>query len=66
MRTYCLVQPREMMNLFLAPMQSAFTSQRIEMTLDRFRQRYGVSGEFTTEPKINEIRHGAEITFKLM
>ena len=65
LRASCLGQPREMVNLFLAPMKSVSTSQRIEMALDRLRQRYGVSGGLTTEPKIMDIRHGAKITFSV-
>ena len=39
LRASCLGQPREMVNLFLAPMKSVSSSQRIEMALDRLRQR---------------------------
>ena len=46
-----------MVNLFLAPMKSLSTSERIEKALDRLRQRYGVSGGLTTEPEIIDIRH---------
>ena len=65
LRASCLGQSREMVNLILAPMKSVSTSQRIEMALDRLRQRYGVSGGLITEPKIMEIRHGAKITFSV-
>ena len=51
LRASCTGQPREMVNLFCAPMKSMTTSQRIEKALDRLRQRYGVSGGLTSEPK---------------
>ena len=58
-------QPREMVNLFVAPMKSLSISQRIEMALGRLRQRYGVPGGLTTEPKIIEIRSGCVISFNV-
>ena len=45
LRASCVEQPREMVNLFCAPMKSMSTSIRIEKALDRLRQRYGVSGD---------------------
>ena len=63
LRASCVGQPREMVNLFLAPMKSISTSQRIEKALDRLRQRYGVSGGLTTEPQIIDIRHGTKVVF---
>ena len=59
----CLGQPREMVNLFIAPMKCLSTPQRIEKTLDRLRQRYGVSGGLTSEPQIISIRHGPKVVF---
>ena len=56
-------QPREMVNLFFAPMKSISTSQRIEKALDRLRQRYGVPSGLTSEPKVIEIRNGPKIAF---
>ena len=44
LRASCIGQPREMVNLFTAPMRSMSTVQQIEKALDRLRQRYGVSG----------------------
>ena len=63
LRASCTGQPREMVNLFCAPMKSMTTSQRIEKALDRLRQRYGVSGGLTSEPKIMAIRHGVKVSF---
>ena len=63
LRASCVGQPREMVNLFCAPMKNMSTAQRIEKALDRLRQRYGVSGGLTSEPKIIAIRHGAKIAF---
>ena len=57
LRASCLDQPREMVNLFIAPMRCSSTPQRIEKALDRLRQRYGVSGGLTSEPQIISIRH---------
>ena len=63
LRASCVGQPREMVNLFCAPMKSMSTSVRIEKALDRLRQRYGVSGGLTSEPKVRAIRHGAKVAF---
>ena len=63
LRASCSGPPREMVNLFCAPMRSMTTSQRIEKALDRLRQRYGVSGGLTSEPKIMAIRHGVKVSF---
>ena len=38
-------------------------SQRIEKALGRLRQRYGVSGGLTSEPKIIAIRNGSKVAF---
>ena len=66
LRASCVGQPREMINLFIAPMKSVSTLQRIEMALNRLRQRYGVPGGLTTEPKIIEIRRGSVIGFNVI
>ena len=63
LRASCVGQPREMVNLFCAPMKSITTSQRIEKALGRLRQRYGVSGGLTSEPKIIAIRNGSKVAF---
>ena len=63
LRASCVGKPRETVTLFCAPMKSMNTSQRIEKALDRLRQRYGVSGGLTPEPKVIAIRHGAKISF---
>ena len=65
LRASCVGQPCEMVNLFVAPMKSLSISQRIEMALGRLRQRYGVPGGLTTEPKIIEIRSGSVISFNV-
>ena len=44
LRASCVGQPREMVNLFCAPLKNMTTTQRIEKALDRLRQRYGVPG----------------------
>ena len=62
LRASCVGQPREMVNLFFAPMKSLSTSQRIEKALDQLRQRYGVPSGLTSEPKIIEIRNGSKVT----
>ena len=63
LRASCSGQPRETVNLFLAPMRNLSTSERIEKALDRLRQRYGVSGGLTTEPLVGAIRNGSKISF---
>ena len=50
-----------MVNLFIAPMRSMSTAQRIEKALDCLRQRYGVSGGLTTEPQIVDIGPGPRV-----
>ena len=55
LRASCIGQPREMVNLFIAPMRSMSTAQQIEKAFDRLRQRYGVSGSLTTKPQIIDI-----------
>ena len=61
LRASCTGQPREMVNLFCVPMKNVSTSTRIEKALDRLRQRYGVSGGLTSEPKIIAIRNGPKV-----
>ena len=63
LRTSCVGQPREMVNLFCAPVKSITTAVRIEKALDRLRQRYGVSEGLTSEPKVKAIRNGARVAF---
>ena len=65
LRASCTRQPREMVNLFCVPMKNLTTAQRIERALDRLRQRYGVSGGFTSEPNIIAIRNGPKVSFDL-
>ena len=65
LRASCSGQPRETVNLFLAPMKSVTTSDLIEKALDRLRQRYGVSGGLTTEPHVIEIRNGEKVTYNV-
>ena len=62
LKASCVGQPREMVNLFFAPMKSLSTSQHIEKALDRSRQGYGVPSGLTSEPKIIEIRNGLKVT----
>ena len=64
LRASCVGQPREMVNLFFAPMKAMTTSQRIEKALARLKERYGVPAGLTSEPKVREIRHGPSISFK--
>ena len=63
LRASCVGQPREMVNLFCAPMKNMSTAQSIEKALDRLRQRYGISGGFSSEPKVRAVRHGPKISF---
>ena len=62
LRASCIGQPREMINLFCTPMRGMTTAQRIEKALSRLRQRYGVTGGLTSEPKIIAIRHGPKVS----
>ena len=63
LRASCVGQPREMVNLFFAPVKAMSTSQRVEKALARLKERYGVPGGLTSEPKVTEIRYGPKITF---
>ena len=63
LRASCVGQPREMVNLFFAPMKAMTTSQRIEKALARLKERYGAPAGLTSEPKVREIRHGPSISF---
>jgi len=65
LRASCVGQPREMVNLFCVPMKNLSTSVRIEKALDRLRQRYGVSGGLTSEPKVIAVRNGPKVSFAL-
>ena len=62
LRASCIGQPREMINLFCTPMRGMTTAQRIEKALSHLRQRYGVMGDLTLEPKIIAIRHGPKVS----
>ena len=66
LRASCVGQPREMVNLFFAPLKGMTTGQRIEKALERLRQRYGVSGGFASEPKVVEIRFGPKVVHTAM
>ena len=63
LRASCVGQPREMVNLFCALMKNMSTNQRIEKAIDRLRQRYGVSGGLTSEPKVVAVRKGPKVAF---
>ena len=63
LRASCVGQPREMVNLFFAPMKAMSTSHRVEKALSRLKERYGVPGGLTSEPKVKAIRYGPKITF---
>ena len=63
LRASCIGQPHEMVNLFCAPMKSITNSQRIEKALGCQRQRYGVLGGLTSEPKIIAICNGSKMAF---
>ena len=65
LRASCVGQPREMGNLFCAPMKNMSTNQRIEKAIDRLRQRYGLSGGLTLEPKVVPVRKGPKVAFNL-
>ena len=62
LRSSCVGQTREMINLFCAPMKSMTTAQRIEKAFSRLRQRYGVKGRLTSEPQIRSILHGPKVS----
>ena len=62
LRASCVGQPRETVNLFLAPLKNMTPSQRIERAMDRLRQWYGVSGVLVSEPKAENIRNGPRVT----
>ena len=64
LRASCVGQPREMVNLFCAPMKNMSTAQRIKKALNQLRQRYGISGSFSSEPKVRAVRHGPKVSFK--
>ena len=61
LRASCTGQPREMVNLFCVPMKNVSTSTCIEKALDRLKQRYGISGGLTSEPKIIAMRNGLKV-----
>ena len=65
LRTACVGQPREKVNLFCAFLKSMTltTALRIEKAFDRLRQCYSVSSGLTSEPKVIAIRHGAKVNF---
>ena len=65
LRASCVDQPREILKLFLAPMKNMPTSQHIEKTLDRLRQRYVFSNGLITEPKIIAICNSPKGTFSV-
>ena len=63
LRGSCGGQPREMVNLFCAPLKNMTTTQRTEKTLDRLRQRYGVPGGLISETKVKAVRYGPKVAF---
>ena len=63
LRASCVGQPREMVNVFCAPLKGMTISQRIEKALDRLRQRYGVPGGLVSEPKVRAVRYGPKVAF---
>ena len=44
-------------------MKNMSSFRRIEKALDRLRQRYGVSGGLTSEPKVMAVRNGPKVSF---
>ena len=62
-KAFCTGQPREMVNLFCVPMKNMDrdTSASIERALERLRQRYGVSGGLTTDPKEIALPNGPKV-----
>ena len=54
-------QPRELVNLFFAPMKNLSTSEWVEKAIARLRERYGVLGGLITEPEIVRIRTGSKV-----
>ena len=61
LRASCVAQPRELVNLFFAPMKNLSTSERVEKAIARLRERYGVLGGLITEPEIVRIRTGSKV-----
>ena len=60
-----MVKLCEVVSWFVAPKKSLSISQRIKIALGLLKQRYGVPGGLTTEPKIIEIRSGSVIGFNV-
>ena len=65
LKASCIGQLREMVNLSFAPMRNMNTFKGIERALDRLRQRYGVFGGLTSEPKIAKIRTGPTVAMSV-
>ena len=63
LRASCVGQPREMVNLFCAPLKDMTISQRIEKALDRLRQRYGVPDGLVSDPKVKAVRYDRKVAF---
>ena len=63
LRTSCVGQLREMVNLFCVPFKNMTTTQRIKKTLDRLCQRYGVPGGLISKPKVKAVRYGPKVAF---
>ena len=61
LRAFCVGQPREIVNLFCAPLKNMTTTQRIEKALDRLRQRDGVPGGLISKPKGKAVRYGPKV-----
>ena len=59
----CVGQPRETIKLICTQMKNMSTAQRIEKALDRSRQRYGISGSFSSEPKRRAFCYGSKVSF---
>ena len=66
LKTSCIGERREMVNLVFAPMRNISSSKRIERALDRLNQRYGLSGGLTSEPKITKIRTGSRVAMSVV
>ena len=60
-RASCVRQPRELVNLFFAPMKNLSTSERVEKAISRLRERYSVLGGLITEPEIIRIHIGSKV-----
>ena len=61
LRPSCVGQPRELVNLFFAPMKNLSMSEWVKKAIARLCKRYGVLGGLITEPEIVRICIGSKV-----